>query len=66
MKFLSKVKCRMASDRGDSSTVANLLWIVLALVAVIGVGSLLYSAIMQKGEETAEQINNSNDLFKGK
>ena len=66
MKNLThNLKSRISSDRADSLTVSQMLWITFAVVLVIGVGTLVYNAIMAKSQQVADCINNSNIIFKG-
>ena len=55
MDFITQ---RFNSDSGESISVAQLLWIMFAVVIVIGLGTYLYKAMHSKARDTADCINN--------
>lgn len=63
--MINLMKSRIASERGDSNTVSQLLWIVMAVVLVITVGSVIYKAVVAKGKDVAKCIEDSNMIFGG-
>ena len=56
---------RFNSDSGESISVAQLLWIMFAVVIVIGLGTYLYKAMHKKAGETATCITNANSYING-
>jgi len=62
MDFITQ---RFNSDSGESISVAQLLWIMFAVVIVIGLGSYLYKAMHTKARVTADCINNANTYING-
>lgn len=61
--FISQAKARIASDRADSNTISQLLWIVLAVVVVLAVGAIVASFMGDKAREVDELVRESNDTF---
>lgn len=61
---VTNIKNRISSDRADSLTVSQILWITFAVVLVIAVGGMVYQAIARKGTQVADCINNSHLIFK--
>lgn len=57
MDFITQ---RFNSDSGESVSVSQLLWIMMAVIIVIGIGGFIYSAMKTKAGKTAECINNAN------
>lgn len=55
-------KNKLQSDRGDSNTTSQLVWIGLAVVLAISVGTVIYNAVKAKSDEVADCITNSNML----
>lgn len=62
MDFITQ---RFNSDSGESISVAQLLWIMMAVIVVIGIGSYLYAAMKQKAKETSTCITNANTYING-
>lgn len=62
--IVSKFNSRLNSDRGDSNTVSQMLWISMAVVLVIFVGGLIFQAVSSKGQQVADCIKDSNVIFK--
>lgn len=62
MDFITQ---RFNSDSGESISVAQLLWIMFAVVIVIGLGSYLYKAMHSKARDTADCINKANTYING-
>ena len=63
MDFITQ---RFNSDSGESISVAQLLWIMFAVVIVIGIGSFIYSSMKTKATETAKCIDKANSYINGK
>ena len=40
------IKTRISSDRADSNTISQIVWVSIAITIVIGIGGLLYKTIM--------------------
>lgn len=59
------IKQRFNSDSGESISVAQLLWIMFAVVIVIGLGTYLYNAMHAKARDTADCINKANSYING-
>lgn len=53
---MKMIKERMMSNRGDNSSISNLLWISLAVIVAIGVGALIITAVKPKAEAVATDI----------
>lgn len=62
---MNYIKSRIQNDSGDSNTISMLLWIVLVVMIVIGVGPKIYTAVTGKGDQVADCINKSNGIFTG-
>lgn len=45
------------SDRADSISVSQIMWITLAVVIVLGVGKIIYNGLTTKAQTTSNQIN---------
>ena len=56
---------RFNDDTAESLTIAQILWIVFAVVLVIAVGKILMGAITNKGKAVGNCIEKSNTLFDG-
>lgn len=54
---------RLNSDRADSLSVSQILWIAFVVVLVLSVGVMIMKAIYNKSQQTADCINNSNNTF---
>lgn len=61
--LIKRAEMRINSDRADSNTTSNILWIAMTVVLVIAVASMIGRAVMKKGDDVATQINNSQDKF---
>lgn len=55
---------RLNSDRADSLSVSQILWIAFVVVLVLTAGVLIMNAVRNKANQTADCINNSNNTFK--
>lgn len=64
--IINNMKSKLNSDRGDTNTISQILWIAMAVVLVITIGGLVFNAVKQKGDQVAECINNSNSIISGK
>ena len=62
--IINRAKCRVESDRADSGTVSQILWIALTVVLVIGVATIIGRAINKKGVEVSETIDGADTKFK--
>ena len=60
------IKQRFNSDSGESISVAQFLWIMFAVVIVIGLGAYIYGAMQKKAAATAQCIDNANSYINGK
>ena len=54
------IKTRISSDRADSNTISQIVWVSIAITIVIGIGGLLYNTIMDKGKAITTDINNAD------
>lgn len=54
---------RLNSDRADSLSVSQILWIAFVVVLVLTVGVVIMNAIRNKANQTADCINKSNNTF---
>ena len=54
------IKTRISSDRADSNTISQIVWVSIAITIVIGIGGLLYKTIMDKGKAITDDINNAD------
>ena len=54
------IKTRISSDRADSNTISQIVWVSIAITIVIGIGGLLYNTIMTKGKSITNDINNAD------
>ena len=54
------IKTRISSDRADSNTISQIVWVSIAITIVIGIGGLLYKTIMTKGNQITTDINNAD------
>ena len=54
------IKTRISSDRADSNTISQIVWVSIAITIVIGIGGLLYNTIMTKGNAITADINNAD------
>ena len=61
----NRIKERMNSDRADSLTISQILWITFTVVLVLFVGQKVYAAVTAKGNSVAACIKSSNTLFTG-
>ena len=55
------IKTRISSDRADSNTISQIVWVSIAITIVIGIGGLLYKTIMTKGNQITNDINNADN-----
>ena len=62
---MNYVKERISSDRGDSMTVSQMLWITFTVVLVIMVGQKVYTSIKKKSDQMADCIDKSDVIFSG-
>lgn len=60
---LNTIKNRISSDRGDSNSISNLIWISLTVIVVLAIGSMLAGAMGQKASDTANCIAQSGTSF---
>lgn len=63
--IINRAKCRVESDRADSGTVSQILWIALTVVLVIGVATIIGKAVADKGKKVGETIESSDTEFEG-
>lgn len=61
--MLQKIKSRMKEDKGATGTIEMLLLIVLVILIFLLVGNRLYQAVDHKATQTANCIENSNNLI---
>ena len=61
----TRIKERMNSDRADSLTISQILWITFTVVLVLFVGQKVYAAVTAKGTAVANCVKSSNTLFTG-
>lgn len=54
------IKTRISSDRADSNTISQIVWVSIAITIVIGIGGLLYNTIIRKGNQITTDINNAD------
>lgn len=54
------IKTRISSDRADSNTISQIVWVSIAITIIIGIGGLLYKTIMTKGNQITNDINNAD------
>lgn len=54
---------RISSDRADSNTISQLLWLVIVVVVVFAVGAVITKAVTTKGNDVAKKLNDSNATF---
>lgn len=54
---------RISSDRADSNTLSQLLWLVIVVVVVLAVGAIITTAVSSKGNDVAKKLNDSNATF---
>ena len=54
------IKTRISSDRADSNTISQIVWVSIAITIVIGIGGLLYNTIIRKGNQITSDINNAD------
>lgn len=54
---------RISSDRADSNTISQLLWLVIVVVIVFAVGAVITKAVTTKGNDVAKKINDSEATF---
>ena len=54
------IKTRISSDRADSNTISQIVWVSIAITIVIGIGGLLYKTIIDKGNQITKDINNAD------
>lgn len=62
--LIKRAQGRVASDRADSNTTSNILWIAMTVVLVIAVATIIGKAVMKKGTEVGNQIDKSSTTFK--
>lgn len=56
---------RINSDRGDSLTISQILWIVFVVLLVMIVGNKIFAAVSRKGTDVANCIDNSDQVIVG-
>lgn len=57
------LKNKLTSDSGDGGvTISQILWVGLAVLAVIVIGGLLYRTMVERGKKLAECVKNANAL----
>ena len=61
--IINRAKCRVESDRADSGTVSQILWIALTVVLVIGVATIIGKAVADKGKQVGDTITESDTDF---
>lgn len=54
---------RISSDRADSNTISQLLWLVIVVVIVFAVGAVITKAVTTKGNDVAKKLDDSNATF---
>ena len=54
------IKTRISSDRADSNTISQIVWVSIAITIVIGIGGLLYNTIIRKGNQITADINDAD------
>ena len=59
------IKQRFNSDSGESVSVSQLLWIMMAVIIVIGIGGFIYSTMKTKAQKTADCIDRANTDING-
>ena len=59
------IKQRFNSDSGESVSVSQLLWIMMAVIIVIGIGGFIYSVMKTKAQKTADCIDRANTYING-
>ena len=62
MDFITQ---RFNSDSGESVSVSQLLWIMMAVIIVIGIGGYIYTAMKAKVVKTADCIDKANTYING-
>lgn len=63
--MLENIKNRISSDSADSNTISMILWISLAVVLVLAVGSIIYNAVSNKANEIGNDIQNAEADWRG-
>lgn len=63
--MLENIKNRISSDSADSNTISMILWISLAVVLVLAVGSIIYNAVSNKATEIGNDIQNAEADWQG-
>lgn len=63
--MLDNIKSRISSDSADSNTISMILWISLAVVLVLAVGSIIYNAVSNKATEIGNDIQNAEADWQG-
>ena len=63
--MLDNIKNRISSDSADSNTISMILWISLAVVLVLAVGSIIYNAVSNKANEIGNDIQNAEADWRG-
>lgn len=61
--MLNRMKNRISSNRADSTTISQLLWIVLTVVLVLAIGALIARTVASRGKNAADLIDGSNENF---
>lgn len=54
------IKSRISSDRADTNTISQIVWVGIAVTIVVAIGGLLYKTVMDKGKAITTDINNAN------
>lgn len=57
------MKNRIQSERSDSNTISQLLWIVGVVIVAMGIISVLTRTTSKKGKEVSDTIENSTFSF---
>lgn len=63
--MLDNIKNRISSDSADSNTISMILWISLAVVLVLAVGSIIFNAVSNKATEIGNDIENAEADWRG-
>ena len=61
--MLNNMLNRISSDRADSNTISQLLWLVIVVVIVFAVGAVITKAVTTKGNDVAKKLDDSNATF---
>lgn len=61
--YIQDIKNRIRSERSDSNTISQLLWIVGVVVLAMAIIGLLTRTVSKKGKEVADTIDKSTFSF---